>query len=112
MKIFKTLLAASAMIAVSATASFAGDQYGTWNDSSSQGSGSQILNSQINLQNAWSNLNGSVNLSKDRKTQVFAQINNLFDRSPPTAPQLQYPSNPVYFDLIGTTYRAGLRASF
>jgi hypothetical protein len=62
MKLFKTLLAASALIAVSATASFAGDQYGTWNDnSSSQGSGSQILNSQINLQNAWSNLNGSVN---------------------------------------------------
>jgi hypothetical protein len=61
MKIFKTLLAASAMIAVSATASFAGgQQYGTWNDgSSSQGSGSQILNDQINLQNAWSNLKGS-----------------------------------------------------
>jgi hypothetical protein len=61
MKIFKTLLAASAMIAVSATASFAGgQQYGTWNDgSSSQGSGSQIINDQINLQNAWSNLKGS-----------------------------------------------------
>mgnify|MGYP001554099355 CR=1 FL=1 len=64
MKTFKTLLAASALIALSATAAFAGgagsDQYGTWNDSSSQGSGSQILNNQINLQNNWSNLTGVV----------------------------------------------------
>jgi hypothetical protein len=59
MKLFKTLLAASALIAVSATASFAGDQYGTWNDSSSQGSGSQILNDQTSLQTSWSNLKGS-----------------------------------------------------
>ncbi len=60
MKTFKILLSASAFIALSATASFAGDQYGTWNDgSSSQGVGSQILNNQINLQNAWSNLKGS-----------------------------------------------------
>ncbi len=62
MKLFKTLLAATALIAVSATASFAGDQYGTWNDgsSSSQGSGANILNNQINLQNNWSNLMGVV----------------------------------------------------
>jgi len=59
MKIFKTLLAASAVLALAATAASA-QTYGTWNDgSSSQGSGSQILNDQINLQNAWSNLKGS-----------------------------------------------------
>ena len=28
------------------------------------------------------------------------------------APQLQYPSNPVYFDLVGRTYRAGIRFEF
>ena len=59
MKIFKTLLAASAVLALAATAASA-QTYGTWNDgSSSHGSGSQILNDQINLQNAWSNLKGS-----------------------------------------------------
>lgn len=66
MKAFKTLLAASALIALSATASVAGgvgdnSQYGAWNDSSAQNAtGSNILNSQINLQNNWSNLNASV----------------------------------------------------
>lgn len=64
MKSFKALLAASAIIAVSASAAFAGgygddQQYGTWNDSSSQATGSQINNSQFMLQNAWSNLSGS-----------------------------------------------------
>jgi hypothetical protein len=59
MKLFKTLLAASALVALAASAASA-QTYGTWNDSSSsQGSGSQILNNQINLQNAWSNLKGS-----------------------------------------------------
>ena len=79
MKIFKTLLAASAMIAVSATASFAGDQYGTWNDNSSQGSGSQILNSQINLQNAWSNLTGSVNTVGGDAVAQGSAAGNMID---------------------------------
>ncbi|MDB5740138.1 MAG: hypothetical protein JWP16_1178 [Alphaproteobacteria bacterium] len=80
MKIFKTLLAASALIAVSATASFAGDQYGTWNDSSSsQGSGSNILNSQINLQNAWSNLNGSVNTVGGDAVAQGSAAGNMID---------------------------------
>lgn len=80
MKIFKTLLAASAMIAVSATASFAGgDQYGTWDNSSSQGSGSQILNSQINLQNAWSNLTGSVNTVGGDAVAQGSAAGNMID---------------------------------
>jgi len=64
MKSLKTLLAASAIIAFSATASFAGgDQYGTWgggNSSQDGGAGSNILNNQINLQTNWSNLTGVV----------------------------------------------------
>lgn len=58
------------------------------------------------------NLNGSWDFGGENKIQVFAQVNNLFDRAPPMAPQLQYPSNPVYFDLIGRTYRAGIRFQF
>ena len=34
------------------------------------------------------------------------------DRAPPLAPQLQYPSNPVFFDLIGRSYRMGVRMKF
>ena len=64
MKSFKILLAAS-VLALSTSAAFA-QGVGTWSDSSQQqsqqsgGVGSQILNSQINLQTNWSNLTGSV----------------------------------------------------
>jgi outer membrane receptor protein involved in Fe transport len=58
------------------------------------------------------NLNGSVNLSSKGDTQLFASVNNLLNRAPPMAPQLQYPSNPVYFDLIGTSFRVGVRTKF
>ena len=80
MKLFKTLLAASALIAVSASAAFAGDQYGTWNDnSSSQAMGSQILNNQINLQNAWSNLTGSVNTVGGDAVAQGSAAGNMID---------------------------------
>lgn len=58
------------------------------------------------------NLNGSWGFGEDQRYQVFAQVNNLFDKSPPMAPQLQYPSNPVFFDLVGRSYRAGVRFRF
>lgn len=58
------------------------------------------------------NLNGSVNFGADKDFELFAQINNLFDRSPPFAPQLAYPTNPVYFDQIGRTFRFGVRMKF
>src|SRR3569833_1811609 len=64
MKAFKFFFAATALVALSATASLAGgvgDYYGSWNDSSSDsGSGSHILNNQINLQTNWANLMGVV----------------------------------------------------
>ena len=57
---FKLLLAAS-VLALSATAA-AAQGVGNWSDPSQQqsGSGSQILNNQVNLQTNWSNLNASV----------------------------------------------------
>lgn len=79
MKLFKTLLAASAVLALAATAASA-QTYGTWNDSaSSQGSGSQILNNQINLQNAWSNLNGSVNTVGGDAVAQGSAAGNMID---------------------------------
>ncbi len=60
------------------------------------------------------NLSGSYNLkiSGAKNMQLFGSINNLANREPPSAPGLQYPTNPVYFDQIGRTYRVGLRFSF
>jgi outer membrane receptor protein involved in Fe transport len=60
------------------------------------------------------NLNGSYDLDwgGDRKVQLFAGVTNLFNKTPPAAPSLQYPTNPVYFDQIGRTYRAGVRLEF
>jgi hypothetical protein len=54
------------------------------------------------------NLNGSFGLGREG-AEMFVQVNNLLDRKPPLAPQLQYPTNPVFFDLIGRTYRMGVR---
>jgi hypothetical protein len=57
----KTFLAASVIAALPFAPAFAGD-YGTWNDSSysgGAGSGSNIINGQVNLQTNWSNLNGT-----------------------------------------------------
>ena len=60
------------------------------------------------------NLNGSYNFLQEgtRKLQFFASVNNLLNRTPPTAPSLTYPSNPNYFDQVGRYYRAGVRFSY
>lgn len=62
------------------------------------------------------NLGASYNLSvfadNNRQMQVFGSIANLLDEEPPSAPSTTYPSNPVYFDHIGRTYRIGMRFSF
>ena len=60
MKSFKAVIAVS-ILALSATSALA-QTYGSWGDQSSQGAGtgSQILNNQINLQNNWATLNASV----------------------------------------------------
>jgi iron complex outermembrane recepter protein len=60
------------------------------------------------------NLNGSVNVLQEgtRKLQLFASINNLLNRTPPAAPSLQYPTNPVYFDQVGRYYRVGVRFNY
>jgi iron complex outermembrane receptor protein len=42
--------------------------------------------------------------------QLFGSMNNLFDKDPVIAPGGNgYPTNPVYFDTYGRTWRAGLR---
>src|SRR5262249_13744530 len=52
------------------------------------------------------NLSGSYDLG--RHMSVFAAINNLLDRDPPVAPGGNgYPTNPVYFDTYGMTWKVG-----
>ncbi len=51
-------------------------------------------------------------LSEDRNLQLFFAVNNLLDKDPPSAPNFMYPTNPVYYDQIGRTYRVGLRFGF
>jgi iron complex outermembrane receptor protein len=60
------------------------------------------------------NLAGSYNFNvgSESSLQVFAQVNNLANRVPPSAPSTQYPTNPVYFDQIGRSYRVGVRFSY
>jgi outer membrane receptor protein involved in Fe transport len=62
------------------------------------------------------NLAGSYELpefGKGMNVELFASINNLFDRDPPVAPGGNgYPTNPVYFDTYGMTWRAGVRVAF
>ena len=60
------------------------------------------------------NLFGSYDftLTGDTSVQLFGSVSNLFNKEPPFAPELQYPTNPTYFDQIGRSYRAGLRVKF
>jgi iron complex outermembrane recepter protein len=73
-----------------------------------------MINDNIVKRATYFNLNGSYNLrqSGDTRLQVFASVNNLFDKAPPAAPSLQYPTNPFYFDQVGRFYRAGVRFGF
>jgi iron complex outermembrane recepter protein len=62
--------------------------------------------------------NYKVPLSDGKSWEVFGVINNLFDKDPPIAPGgnngpgTNYPTNPVYFDTLGASVRAGIRLNF
>lgn len=57
------------------------------------------------------NLAGSYDITD--QIQVFASLNNLFDRDPVIAPGGNgFPTNPVYFDTYGRTLRFGARVNF
>lgn len=46
----------------------------------------------------------------DRSLQLFGTVSNLFNKDPPIAPGGNgYPTNPVYFDTYGRTWRLGVR---
>lgn len=55
------------------------------------------------------NLFGSIYAGRDQAVEIFGSVNNLFNKAPPAAPELQFYTNPVYFDTIGRYYRVGMR---
>jgi outer membrane receptor protein involved in Fe transport len=55
------------------------------------------------------NLSASYKFFDDR-FELFGSLNNVFDKSPVIAPGGNgYPTNPVYFDTYGRTWRVGVR---
>jgi outer membrane receptor protein involved in Fe transport len=57
------------------------------------------------------NLSGAYSITPG--FQVFAAINNVLNKDPPIAPGGNgYPTNPVYFDTYGMTWKVGVRAKF
>ena len=57
------------------------------------------------------NLAGSFDVTE--QVQVFGSLNNVFDKDPPIAPGGNgFPTNPVYFDTYGRTFRIGARVNF
>ena len=56
-------------------------------------------------------LHGSYDVTKN--FTLFGNIDNLFNKTPPMAPGGNgYPTNPVYFDTYGMTWKVGVRARF
>lgn len=77
----KMLIAASALVTLSAMSAYAGDSdlYGTWSDASSGSIGSQIQNNQLNTQTNWSNLNGSIDTVGGDAAVQGSAAGNLVD---------------------------------
>jgi iron complex outermembrane receptor protein len=55
--------------------------------------------------------NLSASWEVNEQIEVFGSINNVFDKDPVIAPGGNgFPTNPVYFDTFGRTWRLGVRA--
>jgi outer membrane receptor protein involved in Fe transport len=48
----------------------------------------------------------------EREVELFAGVQNLFDRDPPVAPSNQGATNMILFDPLGRAYRLGVRVNF
>jgi len=73
--------------------------------------GANSINTNSVASATYVNLSGSYDIGSH--LSLFASINNLFNRDPPVAPGGNgYPTNPVYFDTYGMTWKLGFRARF
>lgn len=60
----------------------------------------------------YTDLSGQWKIRGDDQLVLFAAVNNVFDKDPPTAPSVAGNGNFILFDPIGREYRLGLRAKF
>jgi outer membrane receptor protein involved in Fe transport len=51
-------------------------------------------------------------MGTERDIELFAGVQNLFDRDPPVAPSNQGSTNMILFDPLGRAYRGGVRMGF
>jgi outer membrane receptor protein involved in Fe transport len=60
------------------------------------------------------NLNASYDIwsDGDRNFEIYGVVNNLFDKNPPVAPSSFGPTNNVLYDVVGRTYRVGMRLRY
>ncbi len=73
--------------------------------------GANSINNNSVASATYVNLSGSYDFGKN--VSVFAAVNNLLDKNPPIAPGGNgYPTNPVYFDTYGLTWKLGFRVKF
>ncbi len=49
---------------------------------------------------------------RDSHTQLFAKVQNVFDRDPPVAAQTTFPTDRRVYDVLGRMYMAGIRMQF
>jgi len=59
----------------------------------------------------YTDLSGQFQIRED-KLVVYAAVNNVFDKKPPTAPSVAGNGNFILFDPIGRSFRLGMRAKF
>jgi len=58
-------------------------------------------------------INLAASFDVTEEVQVFGSLNNVFDKDPAIAPGGNgFPTNPVYFDTYGRTFRVGARVKF
>lgn len=69
--------------------------------------GNQINNNRV-AGRTYFNLSGNIHATD--QIEFFGVVNNLTDRAPPLVPQnFGYPTVPQFFDMIGRSYRIGVR---
>ena len=60
---------------------------------------------------AYVDLGASYKITKN--VEIFGNVDNVLDKDPPIAPStFGYPTQPQFYDMIGRTYRAGVRGRF
>ena len=55
------------------------------------------------------NLTQHVHFGGDRDAQFFVNVTNIFNRAPLLIPETGLAANTTYSDLLGRTFRAGVR---